>query len=55
MTKKWLTIKDAAAYLGVSKDFIRALIDDGLPCYKVRHTIFVSQKEIDETISRCKI
>lgn len=50
MEKNWFTIKDAATYLGVSKDFVRDMIVDGLHCYKVRHTVFVSKPEIDEYI-----
>lgn len=50
MDKTWYTIKDAATYLGVSKDFIRDMIVDGLHYYKVRHTCFVAKAELDEYI-----
>ena len=46
----WLTINDAAAYLGMSTDFIRDMIVDGLHYYKVRHTCFVSKHEIGNYI-----
>ena len=48
----WLTIRDAAKYLGVSNDFIRDMIVDGLASYKVRHTIFLKQDDIDQFIER---
>ena len=51
MEKNWLTIKGAAEYLGVSKDFIRDMITDGLHYYKVRHTCFVSKKDVDNYIT----
>ena len=51
----WFTTKDAALYLGTSKDFIRDLILDGLPCYKVRHMIFVKREELDEYIIKHRI
>lgn len=53
--KKWLTIKDAAEYLGTSRDFIRGMIEDGLPCYKVRHTIFIKTTELDQEIEQYKL
>ena len=52
---KWLTIKAAAEYLGVSRDFIRDMIEDGLHYYKVRHTCFVSKAEVDEYIASHKV
>ncbi len=53
--KNWLTIKDAALYLGTSTKFIRALIEDGLPMYKVRKLIFVKKEEVDDLIAKNKI
>lgn len=52
---KWLTLQDAAKYLGVSKDFVRDMIEDGLPCYKIRSKIFVKTAEIDEMLEKTKI
>lgn len=46
----WLTVKSAAKYLGVSTDFIRDLISDGLRYRKVRHTIFIKKDELDAYI-----
>lgn len=45
--RSWLTIANAADYLGVSKDFIRDMIKDGLQASKVRHTVFVRREDID--------
>jgi excisionase family DNA binding protein len=53
--KVWLTVRDAATYLGVSPDFIRDMFTDGLPMYKVRHTCFAKKTELDEYIERKKI
>ena len=50
MEKTWYTIKDAAAYLGVSKDLIRDMIVDGMHYYKVRHTCFVAKADLDDYI-----
>ena len=55
MSGKWLTLANAAGYLGVSKDFIRDMIADGLPCYKVRHTVFVRSDEIDRLLNKSKL
>lgn len=55
MAKKWITIPDAAEYLGVSRDFIRDLINDGLPCYKVRRVIFIKVSELDKMIEATKL
>ena len=56
MTERvWLTVRDAATYLGVSPDFIRGMFADGLPMYKVRHTCFAKKTELDEYIERKKI
>lgn len=55
MKGSWLTLNNAAEYLGVSKDFIRDMIADGLPCYKVRHTVFVRSDEIDNIIKKTRI
>ena len=46
----WLTVKSAAKYLGVSTDFIRDLMSDGLRYRKVRHTIFIKKDELDAYI-----
>lgn len=48
--RSWLTIANAADYLGVSKDFIRDMIKDGLQTSKVRHTVFVRREDIDNLI-----
>lgn len=53
--KVWLTVRDAATYLGVSTDFIRDMFVDGLPMYKVRHTCFAKKTDIDEYIEAKKI
>lgn len=55
MEKNWMTIRDAAEYLGVSTKFIREVIVDGLHYYKVRHTCFVSKTELDDYISSHKV
>jgi len=55
MSGKWLTLGNAADYLGVSKDFIRDMISDGLPCYKLRSMIFVRSDEIDKLLNKSKI
>ena len=52
---KWMTVKDAAEYLGVSTDFVRDMMVDGLSYYKVRHTCFVSLKDLDDYIGKHKI
>lgn len=53
--KKWLTVREASAYLGVSKKFIRDMVVDGLHYYKVRNTCFISKAELDEYISSHKV
>ena len=54
--KKWLTVKDAASYLGVSTKFIRAMIrEDGLPVYQMRKLLFIKRAELDALIEEAKI
>lgn len=55
MSKRWLTIRDAAEYLGTSRDFVRDLIEDGLPCYRLRKMIFVKVAELDAMIEKTKL
>lgn len=52
----WLTIQAASEYLRVSKDFIRALItEEGLPYYKVRHTLFIKREDIDALVESHRV
>ena len=54
--RTWMTIKDAAAYLGVSRDFVRDIISDGeLHTYRLRHTIFLRKEEIDALLQGNRI
>ena len=50
LPKVWLTVKAASEYLGVSTDFIRDMLADGLTYRKVRHTIFIKKEELDAYI-----
>ena len=60
--KIWFTRKDAAAYLGVSRDFVKALCLSGrLPSYKVCATngksakdgvSFIKKSDLDSFIGR---
>lgn len=55
MDKTWMTFKAAAEYLGVSTDFVRDMIVDGLHYYKVRHTCFVKKSELDDYIQKSMV
>lgn len=49
--RKWISNKEAAKYLGVSKDWLKDRILDGRLHYsKVGNTIFFMLKEIDDLI-----
>jgi len=49
--RKWISSKEAAKYLGVSKDWLRDRITDGRLHYsKVGNTVFFIMKEIDNLI-----
>lgn len=49
--RTWLTVSNAADYLGVSRDYIRDIIADGHVRYsKVRHTVFIKRADIDQLI-----
>ena len=49
--RKWISNKEAAKYLGVSKDWLKDRIQDGKLHYsKVGNTIFFMLKEIDDLI-----
>ena len=49
--RKWISNKEAAKYLGVSKDWLKDRIQDGRLHYsKVGNTIFFMLKEIDDLI-----
>lgn len=51
--KLWLSNKEAAKYLGVSKDWLKDRCLDGTLHYsKVGNTIFYIKKEIDNLIKR---
>lgn len=51
--KLWLSSKEAAKYLGVSKDWLRDRCNEGTLHYsKVGNTIFYIKKEIDDLIRR---
>jgi len=51
-TKKlWMSNKEAAAYLGISKDWLKDRRDEGRLHYSVvGNTIFYIKKEIDDII-----
>lgn len=51
-TKKlWLSNREAAKYLGVSKDWLKDRCNEGLLHYsKVGNTIFYIKREIDDLI-----
>lgn len=52
-TRLWLSNRDAARYLGVSKDWLESRRLDGTLHYsKVGNTIFYIKKEIDNLIKR---
>lgn len=49
--KLWMSNKEAAAYLGVSKDWLKDRRDEGRLHYSVvGNTIFYIKKEIDDII-----
>lgn len=49
--RKYISSKEAAKYLGVSKDWLKDRINDGKLHYsKVGNTIFFLMKEIDDMI-----
>ena len=51
--KLWMSNKEAAAYLGVSKDWLKDRCLDGTLHYsKVGNTIFYIKKEIDDLIKK---
>ncbi len=50
-TKLWLSSREAAKYLGVSKDWFDKRREDGTLHYsKVGNTIFYIKKEVDDLI-----
>ena len=54
--KIWLTTKEVAEYLGMSKDFVKDLRQNGLlPYCQVNHTCFYLKKDIDRLIERHRI
>ena len=52
-TRLWLSNKEAARYLGVSKDWLKDRRENGTLHYSVvGNTIFYIKREIDELIRR---
>ena len=49
--KKWISVKEAAEYLGLSESQIRNLINKGaLPAHRLKGTIRLNIREIDTTL-----
>ena len=54
--KKLLNLRDAAAYLGLSKRTLRRKIDQRvLPFYKVGRLIKVDQSDLESYLNTCKV
>ncbi len=53
--KTWLTLAEAAVYMGTSRKFIRSMIEDGLSFYQVRKLIFIRRSELDAYVEKFKI
>ncbi|WP_226655836.1 helix-turn-helix domain-containing protein [Pseudalkalibacillus hwajinpoensis] len=52
MNRKTLTVQEAAAYIGVSKDLIYQLVREGsIPYFKVGTRILLKQDSIDMWIN----
>lgn len=48
MNRKTLTVKEAASYIGVSKDLIYQLVrEDSIPYFKVGTRILLRQESLD--------
>lgn len=51
--RKWISTREAARYLGVSKDWIKDRIESGVLHYsKVGNTVFLIMREVDNLIRR---
>lgn len=49
--KKWISIKEAADYLGLSQSHIRNLINEGtLPAHRIKGVIRLNIQEVDSSI-----
>jgi len=49
--KKWISVKEAADYLGLSQSQIRNLINEGvLPAHRIKGVIRLNIREIDASI-----
>ncbi len=54
--KVYFSNKEAAAYLGVTIEFLKTLRENALiSFYKVRNTVFYKKTELDRMIERNKI
>lgn len=55
VVKLWMKVRQAAEYLDSSQDFIRDCMRNGLPFYKVNHTIFIKVKDLDRFIENGRV
>ena len=54
--KVWFNTRDAAKYLGMSRDFIDGMRISGKISYYIwGRTIFFKKEELDRAIERCKV